>query len=99
MLIAYSTIIHRFSAVQLKVTKMGQDDKLGFSIYARRDIKCHDPIYELIGIMPGDTEAQHSELSVITPHQDHSLPDVHPRLFFGPARFINHRCRNFNAEV
>ncbi len=94
---AYSMVIHPSSAVKLKVTRVGSD--LGFSIFAARDIKLHEAIYELTGAMPSDSEAQHSQLSAITPHQNHSLPDLAPRILFGPARFINHLCKNFNVEV
>ena len=97
MLLAYSMVIHPSSAVKLKVTRVGPD--LGFSIYAARNIKYHEAIYELTGAMPGDSETQHSQLSAITPHQNHSLPDLAIRILFGPARFINHLCKNFNVEV
>ncbi len=97
MLLAYSMVIHPSSAVKLKVTRVGAD--LGFSIFAARNIKYHEPIYELTGAMPGDSEAQHSELSAITPHEHHSLPDLDTRILFGPARFVNHLCKDFNVEV
>jgi hypothetical protein len=98
MLLAYSMVIHQSSIVRLRVTTMGPD-MLGFSIFAKKDIKLNDPIYELIGAMPEDSEAPHSELSAITPHIDHCLPDQAPRIFFGPARFVNHLCKDFNVEV
>jgi len=85
--------------VQLKVTRMGQEDNLGFAIYATRHIKGGDPIYELIGAMPGNSKTPHSGLSTITPHPDQALPNLAPRFLFGPVRFINHLCQNFNVEV
>ena len=85
--------------MQLRVTRMGQEDNLGFAIYTTRHIKRGDPIYELIGAMPGDSETPLSGLSSITPHPDQALLDLAPRLLFGPARFINHLCQNFNVEV
>ena len=99
MLLAYSMIIHPSSAVKLRVTRMGPDGALGFSIFAKKDIKLDDPIYELTGAMPWDSKTPHSELSAILPHEDHRLPDRAARIFFGPARFVNHRCKDFNAAV
>ena len=99
MLLAYSMVIHPNSAVKLTVTRMGQDGDLGFSIIATRNIKFNEPIYELTGAMPGDYETPHSELSAITPHEDHSLPDFASRIFFGLVRFMNHLCQDFNTEI
>lgn len=99
MLLAYSMVIHPSSTVKLRVTRMGSDDTLGFSIFATKNIKLNDPIYELTGAMPEDSKTPHSELSAITPHSDHSLPDQDARILFGPARFVNHRCKDFNIEV
>ena len=97
MLLAYSMIIHPSCAVKLRVTRMG--DTLGFSIFATKDIKQNDSIYELTGAMPEDSKTPHSELSAITPHSDHCLPDQATHILFGPARFVNHLCKDFNIEV
>ena len=85
--------------VQLRVTRMGQEGNLGFAICTTRRIKRGDPIYELIGAMPGDSKTPLSGLSAITPHPDQALLDLAPRFLFGPAHFINHLCQNFNVEV
>ena len=62
--------------VQLKVTRMGQEDNLGFAIYATRHIKGGDPIYELIGAMPGDSKTPHSGLSTPTPCSLTLTPEI-----------------------
>lgn len=85
--------------VQLRITRLGQEGNLGFAIYANRDIKCQESIYELIGAMPVDAETPHSGLSAIDPHPDQDLADGDSRFLFGPARFINHLCKDFNVEV
>ena len=92
MLLAYFMVIHLSSAVKLKVTRVGTD--LGFFIFVARNIKYHEPIYELTGVMPDDSKAQHSELSAITPHHNHSLPDLDIQILFGPACFVNHLCKD-----
>ena len=75
------------------------DDKygdLGFGVQATRAIGEGEYVYELSGLLSIDNNTPHTRLSESTPFGD-SSQDL--RVLFGPIRFVNHQCINFNAEV
>ncbi len=78
---------------------MGPDHQKGFSIFARRDLEACEVLYELVGLIPEDTRASHSQLSEIMPHQSQVVNARKGRILFGPIRFVNHDCITFNADV
>ncbi|KAJ6454027.1 hypothetical protein C8R47DRAFT_1228846 [Mycena vitilis] len=93
-LCAYTVLLAPWSAVKLRVTRMGPSDTKGFAIVAARDLKENEYIYELAGLMSIDTAelAQHTDLSVVTfPGHDTK------HILFGPIRLVNHDCQP-NAE-
>jgi hypothetical protein len=73
-----------------------KDNSLGFGIKAMRAINKEDYVYELAGLLAIDNDTPHTHLSETTPFGG-SSQDI--RVFFGPIRFVNHECVNFNAEV
>lgn len=87
------------SIVKLSVVAMGAEREKGSAIHARKNIQKNQTIYELIGMMPHDNDTANTHLSEITPvpGQDQSLGEL--RILFGPIRFVNHLCRDFNAAV
>jgi hypothetical protein len=76
--------------------KIMNDGHMGFGVRATKDIVKGEYVYELSGLLAIDNDTPHTHLSETTPFGD-SSQDV--RVFFGPIRFVNHRCINFNAEV
>lgn len=97
LLAAYGMVVEGCSAdVRLKVILTG--GHLQFAVTATRDLPKGVYLYELAGIMAADTEALHSRLSEITPHRSQGKGTV-PKILFGPARFVNHDCKNANVEV
>jgi hypothetical protein len=65
---------------------------------ASRAFRPGEYIYELAGLVPTDNLADHTNLSVITPHADQGEV-LEPRVLFGPIRFINHHCVSHNVQV
>ncbi|KAJ7440283.1 hypothetical protein B0H11DRAFT_2099728 [Mycena galericulata] len=85
---AYLTLIAPWSAVRLKVVRMGQDETLGFGVVAQRDILEGAYIHELIGLLTPDHTSEQSGRSQIlcpTHHTEH--------IIWGPIRMLNHDCR------
>ena len=78
---------------------MGPNHLKGFSIIARRDLQPGELIYELVGLIPKDNQAAHTQLSEIIPHPSQVKRARKPRILFGPIRFINHDCQAINADV
>ncbi|RXW11893.1 hypothetical protein EST38_g13962 [Candolleomyces aberdarensis] len=95
---AYAMVIHPESSIRLRAVPMGPNSTVGFAIFARRDIPKNTKIWEAIGMVPGDNEAVHSELSSITTTKDQNQTPGAERVLYGPIRMINHRCRSYNAE-
>ncbi|KAJ3538264.1 hypothetical protein NMY22_g5236 [Coprinellus aureogranulatus] len=93
---AYSMILSPSSFVRLRTIPMGPTMQKGFAIFARYDIADQASIWELIGMMPGDNRAKHTNLSSITPHPEQNQHTGVPRILFGPLRMVNHRCKSFN---
>jgi hypothetical protein len=73
-----------------------KDNSLGFGVKAMRAINKGDYVYELAGLLATDNDTPHTHLSETTPFGA-SSQDI--RVFFGPIRFVNHECIDFNAEV
>ena len=96
---AHSMIIQPNAAVKLSTIKLGPSKNIGFAIHARRLIRKGEAIPELIGMMPMDNDTPHTNLSSIQPHFSQNQDHRSERVLFGPIRFINHLCINFNAEV
>jgi len=92
-------IIHPDAAVKLSTVTFGPNKNIGFAIHARRSIVKDEMIPELIGMMPMDNKTPHTNLSSIQPHIAQNQHHRSERVLFGPIRFINHLCINFNAEV
>jgi hypothetical protein len=65
---------------------------------ASRAFRPGEYIYELAGLVPTDNLAEHTNLSVITPHVDQGEV-LEPRVLCGPIRFINHHCVSHNVQV
>lgn len=84
------------SHVHLYVVREGQKTELG--VKASRSFGKGEYIYELVGHIPIDSLAEHTELSVIEPHVDQGEV-LERRVFFGPIRFINHHCKLYNVQV
>lgn len=89
---AYKQLIDPTSAAKLRVVRM--DGRLQFAVTARRSIAKGEKLWELLGIMPIDSNGLHSQLSEMAPRVGEK-----PRALIGPIRFLNHRCRTFNCEV
>ncbi|KAJ7768768.1 hypothetical protein B0H14DRAFT_2968186 [Mycena olivaceomarginata] len=89
---AYCVLLAPWSAVRLKVLRMGATTRRGFGIQAAVDLRENEFVYELSGLMSTDYEPD-SGLSAIT------CP-IHgtEHILFGPIRLVNHDC-NPNAEV
>jgi hypothetical protein len=96
-LTAYPLVILEDSVVRLRVLDLGPEGK-GFGIFAQKDIVAGEIIYELPGLVAIDATEEHSHLSSIIPHPEQGLGS-NSRVFFGPIRFINHRCHLFNVGV
>lgn len=59
---------------------------------------------ELAGMLAADDNAKRTKLSMIKSHvvdqTGKALSDQQEKcVLFGPIRFINHRCKTFNAEA
>jgi hypothetical protein len=78
---------------------MGPHSQKGFGIFANVLIRKGEEIPELIGLMPQDNRAPHSELSAVTVAAHQDQPEGEERVLIGPIRMVNHLCQNFNAEV
>ncbi|KAJ7880229.1 hypothetical protein B0H13DRAFT_2542280 [Mycena leptocephala] len=85
---AYTVLLAPWSPVQLRVLRMGPLHTKGFAIFASRDLKANEFIYELSGLMSIDFVADHTNLSVVT-YPGESTKHI----LFGPIRLINHDCR------
>ena len=92
---AYALIIQPTSAARLYQKRLN-DGHIGFGVRAMKDIVKGEYVYELLGLLAIDNDTPHTRLSETTPFGN-SSEDV--RVFFGPIRFVNHLCVNFNAEV
>jgi len=93
---AYSLLLLKCSDVRLKLTSIGMKEEFG--VLASRKFFPGEFIYELVGLVPIDGLASHTELSVTMPHIDQG-ETVEPRVLFGPIRFINHHCDEYNVQV
>lgn len=89
-------VINGSAAVRLKVYHLG--GFRGFGIEASVDLSKGEIIYELAGLTATDSKTPHSELSAIMTHPSQGMVEK-SRILFGPIRFVNHLCSNFNAEV
>ncbi|KAJ7805831.1 hypothetical protein B0H14DRAFT_3484684 [Mycena olivaceomarginata] len=85
---AYTVLLAPWSPVQLRVLRMGPLHTKGFAIFASRDLKANEFIYELSGLMSIDFVADHTNLSVVT-YPGESTKHI----LFGPICLINHDCR------
>lgn len=74
------------------------DKKKEFGVQASRKFCKGEYIYVLVGLMPTDSLAKHTELSAMVPHKDQE-ETMESRVLFGPIRFINHHCEMYNVEV
>ena len=86
------------ATVRLYKRRMGNDNygQLGFGVRAMRAISKGEYVYELSGLLAIDNDTPHTRLSESTPFGDLTRER---RVLFGPIRFVNHRCIDFNAEV
>lgn len=82
----------------VRLRTITHEEGLEFAIHARKDLSPGLYMYELMGVMAADTDAEHSRLSEIHPHPSHKKGTA-PRIWFGPCRFVNHDCKTWNAEV
>ncbi|KAF9522475.1 hypothetical protein CPB83DRAFT_899611 [Crepidotus variabilis] len=94
---AYTLVINPNASVKLSTINISPDKVKGFAIHSTKFIPKDFTIKELVGLMPYDNNTAHTRLSEITPapSQDQQLGQV--RILFGPIRFINHLCVNFNT--
>jgi len=99
MLLAYSFAINPQSKIALKQASLGSDLTRGFSVVSTCEIPKDATIHELIGMMANDGRTPDSDLSAINPHPDSNQSASVRRILFGPARFINHMCKSYNAAV
>jgi len=99
MLLAYSFVINPQSKIALKQVPLGSDQTRGFAVVATCEILKDATVHELIGMMPSDGKTPDSDLSAIRPHPDSNQSAGVRRILFGPARFINHMCKSYNAAV
>ncbi|KAF8230697.1 hypothetical protein L208DRAFT_1060441, partial [Tricholoma matsutake] len=72
-------------------------NKREFGIEASRAFQPGEYIYELVGLVPTDNLADHTNLSVVTPHVDQGEA-LEPHVLFGPIHFINHHCVSHNVQ-
>ena len=96
MINAYSRVINPNASVKLSVIPLGPSR--GFAIHAQREIKKNTVINELVGMMPSD-ECIHSEVSATKVHEGQNQTAGAERLLYGPIRFCNHHCLQYNGEV
>ena len=96
---AYALVVNPKSRVRLSCVAMGVTKALGFAIRAATDIAEGTELRELVGLMPRDGRARHSEVSCIQPSSEHNQSSKVQRVLFGPIRFLNHICGNPNTEV
>ncbi|KAF8221993.1 hypothetical protein L208DRAFT_1324861 [Tricholoma matsutake] len=90
---AYTAVILDSSDMRVKVIS----NKREFGIEASRAFRPGEYIYELVGLVPTDNLADHTNLSVVTPHVDQGEA-LEPRVLFGPICFINHHCVSHNVQ-
>ncbi|KAJ3529719.1 hypothetical protein NMY22_g8883 [Coprinellus aureogranulatus] len=95
---AYAMLVSPDSHVRLRVLPMGPFSHKGFAVTARYDIPKLQYLWELVGLMPGDNDTAHSDLSAITPFHEQDQPVDAERVLFGPLRLVNHRCKEYNIE-
>lgn len=95
---AYALVVLPTSTAHLYKRRMTDDKEghLGFGVQATRDIVKGEYVYELSGLLAIDNDTPHTRLSETTPFGNSSEEQ---RVFFGPIRFVNHQCIDFNAEV
>ena len=74
------------------------DKNREFGVKASRGFRTGEYIYELVGLVPTDNRAEHTNLSSVVPHVDQGEA-LEPRVLFGPIRFINHDCVAYNVQV
>ncbi|KAF5316782.1 hypothetical protein D9619_006527 [Psilocybe cf. subviscida] len=74
------------------------DPQRGFGLRARAPILADQVVWEAIGMMPGDGEVI-SELASVAVAPAQNQPEGALRTLYGPLRLVNHRCRNYNAEM
>ncbi|KAJ6516826.1 hypothetical protein C8R47DRAFT_1088438 [Mycena vitilis] len=89
-LCAYTVLLAPWSAVKLRVPRMGPSNNKSFAIFAARDLKENELIYELPGLLSMDIAdiAHQTNLSVVT------LPGRNSKhILFGPIRLVNHGCQ------
>jgi hypothetical protein len=72
------------------------NQQLEFGVRAARAISEGEYVYELSGLLAIDNDTPHTRLSESTPFGGSSQDN---RVLFGPIRFVNHQCADFNAEV
>lgn len=90
-LFAYRQVVDAHSAVRLRVISL--DGNLQFAMFANRNIRSGEFLWELMGMMPIDSNGGHSKVSEMSPFK------ADARVLIGPIRFVNHQCRTFNCEV
>ena len=96
---AYTTVINPSSPVKLVQRPIGPRGPRGFGIVARRPIQKNEYIYELPGMIAKSARPHiQSKLSVIIPHHSQKQ-GKEERVFFGPLRFVNHMCEEYNVSV
>ncbi|KAJ7511052.1 hypothetical protein B0H11DRAFT_1899512 [Mycena galericulata] len=91
---AYLPLIAPWSAVHLKVVRMGRTRTPGFGIVAQRDIAAGEYLHELIALVTPNFTARQSNLSQI-----YCPKHGTEHIFWGPLRMINHDCRPNWVEV
>jgi hypothetical protein len=76
---------------------MAKNDR-EFGVRACRDFLAGEYVYELAGLVPTDSSADHAGLSAIMTHVDQG-ETLESRVLFGPIRFVNHHCTASNVQV
>lgn len=92
-------VINEMSCVRLSIRKFGESQTKGFGIVAAVDLKEGEVIYELAGMIAADSNVETTELSMITMEAEAPNKVGPSHVLFGPLRFINHKCKDFNSEV
>ena len=98
-LMAYSMVINPLSPIKLVQRIIGPHGPRGFGIIAQRSIQKNEYIYELPGMIAKTSRPSiQSNLSIIIPHH-RQRQGTEERVFFGPLRFVNHMCKEYNIMV
>lgn len=74
------------------------DKNREFGVKASRGFRTGEYIYELVGLVPTDNRAEHTNLSSVVPHVDQGEALEPRRVLCGPIRFINHDCVAYNVQ-